>query len=235
MLLIDNVSKSFNGMPAVRDLSVVISGSEIFGIVGPNGAGKTTTLKMMTGLLIPDRGRIVIGGYDIVREPVKAKSVFGYVPDKAFLYEKLTAREFLTFTASVYGVEKSLAFDRIAKLTDLFGIMDVEDELIEGFSQGMRQRLMFAAALIHDPRVLLIDEPFAGLDPFGVKALRDVMTDLSGHGVAIFLATHSLHIAEVLCHRVGFISKGTMVSVKNRDELRSVEGGLEGLFMKMDG
>jgi ABC-2 type transport system ATP-binding protein len=234
MISLDNVSKSFNGAPAVMDLSAVIGSGEIFGLVGPNGAGKTTTLKMMTGLLAPDSGRVLIGGYDIVREPVKAKSLFGYVPDKAFLYEKLTAREFLTFIASVYGIEKSPALDRIEKLTVLFGIHDAADELIEGFSQGMRQRLLFASALIHDPKVLLIDEPFAGLDPFGVKTLMGVMTDLGGQGVAVFLATHSLHMAEALCNRVGFISKGTLAAIKSRDEIRSTEGGLEGLFMKMD-
>ena len=235
MLALDNISKSFNGTPAVSDLSVSIRDGEIFGLVGPNGAGKTTTIKMMTGLLRPDTGKVLVGGFDIVKEPVKAKTIFGYVPDKAFLYEKLTAREFLIFTASIYSVDKSRALTRTGDLLDLFGIKDVEDELIESFSQGMRQRLLFAAGLIHEPRLLFIDEPFMGLDPFGVRMLRGVMNELSGRGVTIFLATHSLHIAEELCHRVGFIKKGFLIAIKDREEILGMAGGLEELFLKLSG
>lgn len=235
MIILDNISKSFNGAYAVRNISITVAGGEIFGLVGPNGAGKTTTIRMMTGLLGPDEGTIKIGGYDIVKESIKAKSILGYVPDKAFLYEKLTAREFLIFITSIYNIEKSEAMESIERLLNLFGIKDVEDELIESFSQGMRQRLLFTSALIHNPKVFLIDEPFMGLDPFGVRLLKGVIKDLSAKGVTIFLATHSLHIAEELCHRVGFINKGALVTVKNRDEIRGIEGGLEGLFLKLGG
>jgi len=233
MITLDKVSKSFDGAYAVKNFSITVKDGEVFGLVGPNGAGKTTTIKMMTGLLRPDEGKVVIGRYDIVREPVKAKSILGYVPDKAFLYEKLTARELLTFIASIYGIEKSEAMTGMEKLLDVFGIKDIEDELIESFSQGMRQRLLFAAALIHNPEVLLIDEPFMGLDPFGVRMLKGVITELSTKGVTIFLATHNLHIAEELCHRVGFINKGSLVAIKNREEIKGIEGGLEGLFLRM--
>ncbi|MBI4689239.1 MAG: ABC transporter ATP-binding protein [Nitrospirae bacterium] len=233
MITLDNVDKSFAGLHAVKNLSVTVNKGEIFGLVGPNGAGKTTTIKVMTGLLRPDSGKVSIGRYDIVREPVKAKTILGYIPDRAFLYEKLTAREFLIFTASLYSVERSAATAGMERLLELFGIKDVEDELIEGFSQGMRQRLLFASALIHNPEVLLIDEPFMGLDPFGVRMIKGVMRDLSAKGVTIFLATHSLHIAEELCHRVGFINKGELVAVKNKEEIRGVEGGLEGLFLRL--
>jgi ABC-2 type transport system ATP-binding protein len=233
MITLSNVSKSFRGTAAVKDLSVVVEKGEIFGLVGPNGAGKTTTIRMMTGLLTPDAGTILIGGYDIVSEPMQAKSALGYVPDKAFFYEKLTAREFLTFTGALYGIEKRGAPLRIEEFLDLFGILDVADELIEGFSQGMRQRLLFASALVHQPDILLIDEPFVGLDPFGVKMIKRVITDLSGRGVTVFLATHSLHIAEELCHRVGFILNGSLAAIKGRDEIRDSEGGLEGIFLKM--
>jgi len=235
MITIDNVSKSFDGMRAVKGLSVFVTNGEVFGLVGPNGAGKTTTIRMMTGLLRPDSGKILIGSYDIVEEPVKAKSSLGYVPDKAFLYEKLTAREFLVFISSIYNVEKPEAMTRIEKLLVIFGIKEIEDELIESFSQGMRQRLLFASALIHNPEVLLIDEPFMGLDPFGIRMLKDVIRELSSKGVTIFLATHSLHIAEELCHRVGFINKGSLITIKNREEIKGIEGGLEGLFLKLGG
>ncbi|RJQ42040.1 MAG: ABC transporter ATP-binding protein [Nitrospiraceae bacterium] len=233
MIILDNISKSFNNTQAVKDISLTVNTGEIFGIVGPNGAGKTTTIKMMTGLLTPDEGNILLGKYDIVKEPIKAKSILGYVPDKAFLYEKLTAREFLIFISSIYGIPKSEALSRIDEMLELFGIKDVEDELIESFSQGMRQRLLFASALIHRPEALLIDEPFMGLDPFGVKMLKGVIKDLSSKGVTIFLATHSLHIAEELCNRVGFINKGSIISIKTRDEISEVKGGLEGLFMEI--
>jgi ABC-2 type transport system ATP-binding protein len=233
MIILDNISKSFNHTHAVRNLSIRIDDGEILGLVGPNGAGKTTTIRMMTGLLRPDEGSIIIGKYDIVKEPLKAKSIMGYVPDKAFLYEKLTAYEFLVFISSVYGIEKEKALTRIEEHLNLFGIKDVGDDLIESFSQGMRQRLLFASALIHNPEVLLIDEPFVGLDPFGVKMIKGLLKELSTKGITIFLATHSLHIAEELCNRVGFINKGSLISVKNREEIRGIEGGLEGLFLKM--
>jgi ABC-2 type transport system ATP-binding protein len=235
MITLEDVSKSFGGFPAVKEMSVEIGNGEIFGLVGPNGAGKTTTLRMMTGLLTPDRGRIALGGYDIVKEPLRAKSILGYIPDRAFLYEKLTAREFLVFTAAIYGIGKKSAASRIEQLLDLLGIGDVADTLIESFSQGMRQRLLFASALIHEPNVLLIDEPFTGLDPFGVRTLKEIITGLGGRGASVFLATHSLHIAEELCHRIGFINKGALVAVRQRDEIREAEGGLEAMFLKISG
>jgi ABC-2 type transport system ATP-binding protein len=235
MITVDNISKSFGGTDAVKDLSVTIEDGEIFGLVGPNGAGKTTTIRMMTGLLRPDRGRVLISGYDIVAEPEKAKSVLGYIPDKAFFYEKLTAREFMIFMASIYKIEKSEALAGTEKLLDMFGIKDRGNDLIESYSQGMRQRLLFASSLIHNPEVLMIDEPFVGLDPFGVRMLKGVIKDLGLKGIPIFLATHSLHIAEELCQRVGFINKGILMSIRERSEIQGMEGGLEGLFLKMGG
>jgi ABC-2 type transport system ATP-binding protein len=230
MILIKNVSKYFNGHRAVQGIDIKVEKGEIFGLLGPNAAGKTTTIKMMAGLLKPTEGRIFIGGYDIVKEPVKAKSILGYVPDKAFLYEKLKGQEFLKFIASLHGLEKTHALKKIDELTETFGIRDIEDELIESYSQGMRQRLLFLSALIHDPQVLIIDEPFVGLDPFGVIMLKDMILSLRSKGITIFLATHSLHIAEELCERVGLISKGLLVSMKKKDEFLK-DGGLEKLFL----
>ncbi len=232
MIILDKVSKSFNGKWAVKRLDLRVDKGEVFGLLGPNAAGKTTTIRMMTGLLRPTEGKILIGGYDIVKEPIKAKSIFGYVPDKAFLYEKLKGREFLKFIASIHGIEKSTAIKKIEELIGIFGIKEIEEELIESYSQGMRQRLLFMSALIHNPRVLLIDEPFVGLDPFGVMMLKDMIKRLRSDGVTIFLATHSLHIAEELCERVGLISKGSLISIKNKEEI-TTEGGLEKLFLKI--
>ncbi len=235
MIAIENVTKSYNNIPAVKDLSLTAATGEIFGLVGPNAAGKTTTIRMMTGLARPDSGRVLICGHDIVSDPVRAKSVMGYVPDKPFLYDKLAGREFLLFTASLYGMQKDSAGKGADRLLDLFGIRDAEHELIEGYSQGMRQRLLFAAALIHGPKALLIDEPFVGLDPFGIRLLKGVIKDLGRSGVTVFLATHSLHIAEELCNRVGFIKKGGLVAVRDSSEIHSAEGGLEGLFLRISG
>jgi ABC-2 type transport system ATP-binding protein len=186
MIQLLNISKSFDGIYAVRNLSLSVEKGEIFGLAGPNGAGKTTTIRIMTGLLRPDEGTVTIGGYSITDEPLKAKAILGYVPDRAFLYEKLTAREFLKFIASLYDIEKQEALRRIEALTSVFGIRDIEDELIESFSQGTRQRLLFASALIHNPEVLLIDEPFMGLDPFGVRMLKGFIRDLSARGSLSF-------------------------------------------------
>jgi ABC-2 type transport system ATP-binding protein len=233
MIILDKVSKSFNGRWAVKRLDLRVDKGKVFGLLGPNAAGKTTTIRMMTGLLRPTEGKILIGGYDIVKEPIKAKSIFGYVPDKAFLYEKLKGREFLKFIASIHGIEKLTAIKKIDELIGIFGIKEIEEELIESYSQGMRQRLLFLSALIHNPQVLLIDEPFVGLDPFGVMMIKDMIRRLRLEGVTIFLATHSLHIAEELCERVGLISKGSLISIKNKEEI-TTEGGLEKLFLKIN-
>ncbi|MHB8883219.1 MAG: ABC transporter ATP-binding protein [Thermodesulfovibrionales bacterium] len=233
MIILDNIARSFDGVRAVSSLSLSVARGEVFGLVGPNGAGKTTTIRIMTGLLRPDEGDVTIGGFSITNEAVSAKAILGYVSDRAFLYEKLTAREFLKFIAALYGLERSATPGKIEALAGTFGIGDIMDELIEGFSQGMRQRLLFASALIHEPKVLLIDEPFMGLDPFGVRMLKGFIRDLSAGGVTVFLVTHSLHIAEVLCHRVGFLNRGSLTAVMTSQEIAQSEGGLEGLFLSL--
>jgi ABC-2 type transport system ATP-binding protein len=230
MIVLDSVGKSFQGKWAVKGIDLIVHKGELFGLLGPNAAGKTTTIKMMTGLLKPTEGKILIHGYDIVKEPLQAKAVFGYVPDKPFLYERLKGREFLVFIASLHGVDKSKAHTRIDELLVQFGIKDIGEELIESYSQGMRQRLLFLSALVHNPAVLFIDEPFVGLDPYGVTMLKEIMLRMSSEGATIFLATHSLHIAEELCERVGLIRRGSLLSVKNREEILS-EGGLLKVFL----
>ena len=231
MIYLENVSKSFNNKWAVKGITFNVEKGEVFGLLGPNAAGKTTTIKMMTGLLRPTDGKILIHGYDIVKEPLQAKTIFGYVPDKAFLYEKLKGREFLIFVASIHGIEKSVAIKRIDELFERFGIKEIEEELIESYSQGMKQRILFLSALIHNPDVLIIDEPFVGLDPFGIILLKETIHRLSSEGVTVFLATHSLHIAEELCRRIGIIREGSLVCIKKREEIIS-EGGLQKLFLQ---
>lgn len=233
MIVFDSVGKAFGTRWAVRGLSLEVQSGEVFGLLGPNGAGKTTVIKMMTGLLAPSEGRLLIGGHDIVGSPVEAKSITGYIPDRAFLYEKLTMREHLLFMASIYGLPKEKAVARAAELLETFGIADCGDSLIENASQGMRQRLLFASALIHEPRILIIDEPFVGLDPFGVLLIKETLKGLYNAGVSIFLATHSLHIATGLCHRVGLIDEGKLIALKHKED---IEGGdLEALFIKTIG
>lgn len=235
MITLEGLGKSFNGLWAVRNLSLEIPEGEIFGLVGPNGAGKTTAIRMMTGLLIPTEGRAIIGGHDMNKEPLKAKSRIGYVPDRAFFYEKLSAYEFLSFVCSVYGMQKNDARRKIDGLLTEFGLGGREADLIESYSQGMKQRLLFASALVHSPGVIIIDEPFVGLDPFGVILIKDKIRALSNEGMAVFLATHSLHIAGELCHRVGLIKEGTVTALKSMDEIRSSDGGLEEFFLRAAG
>jgi ABC-2 type transport system ATP-binding protein len=232
MIRFDRVGRAFGSKWAVKDLSLDVPQGEVFGLLGPNGAGKTTAIRMMTGILEPTEGAITVAGHDIVKEPIEAKSVIGYVPDRAFLYEKLTVREFLSFVSSVYGLDRRTAGGRIEKLSEKFGIKDIEDAYIEGCSQGMRQRVLFAAALIHEPMVLVFDEPIVGLDPFGVELVKELVRELSASGTTVFLATHILAIAADLCQRVGLIDRGKLIALKGSEEVASHEGGLEGLFMK---
>lgn len=231
MIEFQNAGKIYGGKWAVRGLTFTINNGEIFALLGPNGAGKTTTIRMMAGLIRPTEGRVLINGYDIVSQSMEAKTVSGFVPDKSYLYEKLTGREFLVFAASVYGLEKSDALKRADVLLGVVGIRDVENELIENYSHGMRQRLLFASALIHRPKVLIVDEPFVGLDPYGVRMLAKLLRDLSAEGVTIFLATHSLHIVQNLCDKAGIIHKGTLISIIGKDDFGRGSEGLEEQFL----
>ncbi|MCK5505978.1 MAG: ABC transporter ATP-binding protein, partial [Thermodesulfovibrionia bacterium] len=208
MIKLSNVGKSFGNHHVVRDLNIAVQRGEIFGFLGPNGAGKSTTIKMIAGLLKPDSGQILVGGYDIVKEPLKAKSLTGYIPDKGFIYDKLNGREFLNFIASLYKMDPLQAEEKINKISSLFSITEVLHELTENYSAGMRQRLVFASALLHDPQILLIDEPIIGLDPKGVRMLKKLLGELSMKGITIFMATHSLSLAEELCTDIGIIHNG---------------------------
>ena len=232
MIALESVGMAFGETWAVRGLDINIAPGEVFGLLGPNGAGKTTAMKMLSGLLRPTEGRVLIGGHDLSIEPEEAKSITGYIPDRGFLYEKLTAREFMVFSASLYGLPRKRAIERIDELSELFGLKEVQDNYLESCSQGMRQRVVFASALIHEPRALLVDEPVVGLDPFGVRLITKLIKALAADGAAVLLATHSLSAAQELCDRVGLLQRGRLLSVKSRDEVAELDGGLEAMFVR---
>jgi ABC-2 type transport system ATP-binding protein len=211
MIRLKELTKTFSDVHAVDHLSLEIKGGEFFGFLGPNGAGKTTTIKMMTGLFAPSSGSILINGFDVQRSPGEAKMATGYVPDQPFLYEKLTGREFLYFSAGLYKMNHRQATEVIGELADLFEIGSWIDRRTENYSQGMRQRLVIVAALLHKPKVIIIDEPMVGLDPRSTQIVKRVLKEKSAEGAAVFMSTHSLPIAEELCDRVGIIKNGRLV------------------------
>ena len=212
MIELKNLSKDYGTTLAVNNLSLQVSAGEIYGFIGPNGAGKTTTIRMMGGIIEPTAGVITIDGVDMKKDPVKAKKIIGFVPDRPFLYEKLTGMEFLKFIADLYDVDPRLLTHRTEELLKQFALWDWANEIIEAYSHGMKQRLIIAAALLHDPKVMVIDEPMVGLDPAAVRMVKDILKDLAAHNVTIFVSTHTLSIAEDLCDRIGVIHKGSLIA-----------------------
>lgn len=230
----DNVSKQYGDYVAVDHLNLQVPSGQLFGFLGSNGAGKTTSIKMLTGLLKPTEGRVQIGGYDIQKQPIEAKRLFGYIPDRPFLYEKLTAREFIRFMANLYGVTSGVE----AKMEDLlerFELSSSADKLIQGYSHGMKQKTALAGALIHDPQLLILDEPTVGLDPQGAKMLKDILMDFARQGKTVFMSTHILEIAERMCDRVGILKRGHLISVGTVQELQEQKGNqsLEDIFLEL--
>jgi len=228
VIRLERLRKTYGALVAVDDLSLEVEPGCVFGFLGRNGAGKTTTIRMMMGLLEPTSGTAVLGGHDIRRAPEAAKAVTGYLPDHPFLYDKLTVLEFLRFVAGLYGVRGAEAGERAGLLLEQFGLGRTAGELTETLSYGMRQRLALAAALVHRPRVLVLDEPMVGLDPEGALELRRLVRGLAADGVTIFLSTHSLAVAEELCGRIGIIDGGRLVVVGTLDELRARAGADDG-------
>lgn len=239
VIKIEGLQKKYPAVTAVDDLNLEVSAGELFGFLGPNGAGKTTTIKMMVGLLKPTEGRVTIDGLDIQQEPVRVKSVIGYIPDRPFLYDKLTGIEYLEFVSDLYSLEKEQARVRARKFLEFFDLEESGGELIEAYSHGMKQKLIIAGALIHDPKAIIVDEPLVGLDPKGARQVKRLFQDLCQSGVAIFMSTHSLGIAEAMCGRVGIILKGKMIALGTVEELRRLaekeHGDLEDIFLKLTG
>jgi ABC-2 type transport system ATP-binding protein len=237
MIELRNVTKKFDKFVAVNNISLRVEPGELFGFLGPNGAGKTTTIKMIVGLFSPTSGTIRVNGYDTVHQPIEAKSTTAYVPDQPFLYDKLTGREFLYFAGGLYKIEKEDLHTRIKDLIEHFEIGQWIDKRAEDYSQGMRQRISIAAALLHHPKTLVVDEPMIGLDPRSSKIVRETLKKLSEQSVSIFMSTHSLPIAEELCDRIGIIHNGQLVFVDTQDKLeiykQQFDGKLESVFLEL--
>jgi ABC-2 type transport system ATP-binding protein len=236
MITFENLTKTYSGRKAVDDLNLQISQGTIFGFIGPNGAGKTTTIKMMAGVLKPTKGRILINGLDIAKEPSRAKMIIGFIPDRPFLYEKLSGKEFLTFKAGLYGIMGDALHERIDGLLTLFELTEWADELIEAYSHGMKQRLVIASAMIHEPKVIIVDEPMVGLDPKGAKLVKDIFRDWARGGATVFMSTHTLALAQEVCGEVAIVDKGRIVASGTSEELgrqAGVRGNLERIFLKI--
>jgi ABC-2 type transport system ATP-binding protein len=237
MIELHNVTKKFDKFTAVNDISLRVEPGELFGFLGPNGAGKTTTIKMIVGLFGPTAGTIKVNGFDTVTQPIEAKTTLAYVPDQPFLYDKLTGREFMYFAGGLYKIEKETLHTRIKDVIELFEIGQWVDKRSEDYSQGMRQRISIAAALLHRPRTLVIDEPMIGLDPRSAKIVRETLGQLSKEGVSIFMSTHSLPVAEELCDRIGIIHNGQLVFVDTQQKLQvykqQFDGKLESVFLEL--
>ncbi len=237
MIKLHNISKSFGHTEAVKDLSLEVKKGEIFGFLGPNGAGKSTTIRMLAGILQPDSGSIEVDGISLDRDPVAVKSRLGYIPDDPFIYRYLTGREFLAFVGTVHNVSIREQQKRIQHLLKLFPTIDSIDGPFYTYSRGTRQKLVFMAALLHEPKILLIDEPMVGLDPMSAKTVKDLLITAAKDGVTIFLSTHTLSIAEEICDRVGIINHGTLIAEGSLDELRRQtkhqHAHLEELFLSL--
>jgi ABC-2 type transport system ATP-binding protein len=238
MIQSTDLTKRYGDFTAVDQLNLGVRRGEIFGFLGPNGAGKTTTIRMLVGLLRPTSGRIVVDGIDLLDQPLAARARIAYLPDTPYLYEKLTGREFIYFVAGLYRVPPDRVERRIGELLPLFGLADRADDLIEGYSHGMRQKTVLAAALVHEPRVMFLDEPTVGLDPRSARLLRDILRQLALRGATVFLSTHILEIAERMCDRIGIVDKGRLIALGTVDELHAQVdrvGSLEDIFLDLTG
>ncbi len=235
MIELKNLTKRYGNLVAVNRLNLSVARGEIFGFIGPNGAGKTTTLRMMGGILAPTEGSVFIDGMDMAAEPERVKRSIGFIPDRPFVYEKLTGKEFLRFTADLFGIKDGVFEDRSNKVLEQFALDDWADELIESYSHGMKQRLIMSAAIFHDPRVIIVDEPMVGLDPAGIRMVKGLFRDLAKKGTTMFMSTHTLAMAEDVCDRIGIIHKGVLIAMGTVEELRRrarvQEGDLEKVFL----
>jgi ABC-2 type transport system ATP-binding protein len=238
MIQLSALTKQFGKFTAVDAIDLRVPPGELFGFVGPNGAGKTTTLRMIAGILRPTAGTVKIAGIDIAADPIGAKSKLGFIPDRPFIYEKLTGAEFLRFVAGLYGQEGEKVEHRARELMALFDLEEWRDELVESYSHGMRQKLIVSSAFVHRPEVIVVDEPHVGLDPKSIKILRDLFKEYVRRGHTIMMSTHTLEAAELLCDRIAIIHVGKIAACGTMDELRKNAkhgGGLEEIFLRLTG
>lgn len=241
MIEITNLTKRFGDLIAVDNLSLHIGSGELFGFLGPNGAGKTTTVNMLTGLLRPTSGSAMICGFDVLRDAMRAKAITGLLPETPHLYEMLTGRQFIGFVADLYEVEPERSGRKAEELLELFDLAYSGDELIKGYSQGMKKKLLLITIIVQEPKVMFLDEPTSGLDPKSARITKEILRDLCQRGCTVFMTTHVLEIAERVCDRIGIINKGNLIAVGTMDELRQTEAAdsadmsLEDIFLKLTG
>jgi len=236
MIEISNLVRKFGSFEAVRNLSLQVAPGELFCFLGPNGAGKTTTIKILTGLLRPTSGTAKICGIDIQEDPLAVKKLMGYIPDTPFLYERLTASEFFQFTADLYDVPQEAVPSLCEEAFKLFGIYDQRNALVKDLSHGMRQRLIYTATFLHNPRVMFIDEPLVGLDPYSIRLIKDILKAKARAGMTIFLTTHILAVAADIADRIGIIYQGRLIALGTLSELLATNRdsrNLEDLFLKL--
>lgn len=234
MLKIEGLTKTYGNKKAVDDLSLHIQKGEIYGFIGPNGAGKTTTLKSCAGILRFDKGEITIGGHSVRKDPIGCKMITAYIPDNPDLYEFLSGIKYLNFIADVYHVEKAAREERIHKYAELFGLTDDLAQPVNAYSHGMKQKLAVISALIHAPKLMILDEPFVGLDPIATHALKTIMREICDDGGAIFFSTHVLEVAEKLCDKIAIIKEGRLIVAGPTGEVRG-NSSLENVFLELEG
>ena len=236
MIRIQQLTKRFENTTAVDKLDLTISQGEFFSILGPNGAGKTTTLKLVAGLLKPSAGTISVNGYDINKHTMHVKKLISFIPDVPFVYEKLSGREFLYFIGELYKKNRKQCESEAERLLELFHMEDYGDQLMESYSHGMKQKVVICSALLHDPRIILIDEPMVGLDPKSIRLVKDILRERADHGTTIFMSTHTLNLAEEISDRIGIIHNGHLVGLGTVDEIKRAAqdtGKFEDVFLKL--
>lgn len=237
MIEISALTKRYGSFTAVDRLDLIVPAGELFGFLGPNGAGKTTTMRMISGILRPSGGSVRIAGADLLADPLAAKRSLGFIPDRPFIYEKLTGMEFLRFAAGLYGAQGAAVDRRAEEFLALFDLEPWRNELVESYSHGMRQKLIIASAFVHEPAVIVVDEPMVGLDPKSSRTLKELFRRYTDDGHTVMMSTHTLEVAEGMCDRIGIMQRGRLVACGTMPELRGDHDApdLEGIFLRLTG